>query len=49
MKRHIKYEHIFGNVHEKKEMAHLYIQLLAVREDLTMQQQEDEQEQEHHW
>ena len=47
IKSHIKYEHLFGNVNEQKEVAQLYIQLLAVREDLIMQKQQDEQEQEH--
>ena len=46
IKSHIKYEHLFGNVNEQKEVAQLFIQLLAVREDLTIQQQEDEQDQE---
>ena len=30
--------HIFGHVYKQKEVAQLYIQVLAVREDLNMQQ-----------
>ena len=40
--------HIFGHVCKQKEVAQLYIQVLAVSKDLNMQQHEDEQGKEHH-
>ena len=37
---HIKYEHMFCNVREQKELARLYIHLLEVREELIQDDQE---------
>ena len=42
IKSHIRYEHLFGNVNEQKDVAQLYIQLLSVRDDLLLQQEEQE-------
>ena len=38
MKKHISYEHIYGNVHQQKDIAQLYIVILKIREDLLQDQ-----------
>ena len=44
IKSHIKYEHIFGNIIEQRDVAQLYLQLLAVRDELLLQQEDQDQE-----
>ena len=44
IKSHISYDHLFGDVKEQKDVAQLYIQLLAVRDDLLLHQDEQDQE-----
>ena len=38
MKKHILYEHIYGNVHEQKQIAQHYIYILKFWEDLLQDQ-----------
>ena len=38
IKDHIKYEHVYGNIQEQKEVAPLFLQILRISEELLEEQ-----------
>ena len=45
---HIKYEHIYGDVHEQRVIAQLFLKIVKVREELLQEQDDQDQDQENH-
>ena len=41
---HIKYEHVYGNVSEQREISKLYIKLLHAREEMIQDKEDQDQD-----